>query len=192
MAHRILTLTAVVLFVAAAASITLAQAPEDPAHQELRALRAEVLKAITSGNVEDTLKFVHPNVVITWQNHDVVRGHQGVRDFMRRMGADAFRGYRVEPTPDDLTILYGGDMGVSFGTSVAEYRLLGMTLSFTNRWTATLVKEDGRWMLASYQVSNNVLNNPILTVLMWAGVLALIVGIVAGFVLGRRRVRRAY
>ncbi len=192
MAHRILGLTAVVLFVAVGATSTRAQTPEDPAHQELRALRTEVLSAITSGNVEDTLKYVHPNVVITWQNHEVVRGHQGLRDFMRRMGAEAFRGYRVPPTPDDLTILYGGDMGVSFGTSVAAYRLLGMNIDFTNRWTATVVKENGRWMLTAYHVSNNVLNNPLLTVLMWAGVLALVVGLAAGFVFGRRRVRRAY
>lgn len=172
-----------------------AQPTEDPVHNELRALRSQVIEAITSGDVERTLSYIHPNVVVTWQNHDVVRGHQGLRDFMQRTGKDAFRGYKVMPTPDDLTILHGGDTGISFGSSIGQYRLLGRSFEFTNRWTATLVKEDGRWLLASYHVSNNVLDNPLLNAatraLLVAAGIALIVGFVLGLVVGRRRKRLA-
>ena len=172
-----------------------AQPAEDPAHNELRALRSQVIEAITSGDVERTTSYVHPNVVVTWQNHDVVRGHQGLRDFMQRTGKDAFRGYKVLPTPDDLTILHGGDTGVSFGSSVGQYRLLGRNFEFTNRWTATVVKENGRWLLASYHVSNNVLDNPLLNAatraLFVAAGIGAIVGLALGFVVGRRRSRLA-
>ena len=190
------------VLIAAAVVLTLgfrsgafAQPSEDPAHNELRALRSQVTEAITSGDVDRTLSYIHPNVVVTWQNHEVVRGHQGLRDFMQRTGKDAFRGYKVLPTPDDLTILYGGDTGVSFGSSVGQYRLLGRTFEFTNRWTATVVKENGRWLLASYHVSNNVLDNPLLNAatraLFVAAGIGAIVGLALGFVVGRRRGRRA-
>ena len=154
------------LLVAALSSPAFLQAqtaatPEDPAHNELRALRTQVLDAIKSGDVERVLAYVHPNVVITWQNQEVCRGREGLREFYNRMGKDAFRGYKVDPIPDELTILYGGDTGISFGSSVAAYRLLGKEAEFKNRWTATLVKENGRWLLASYHVSNNTLDNPL-------------------------------
>ena len=110
-----------------------ANAAEDPAHAELRALRTEVIEAITQGDFDRVIKHVHTNVVITWQNGDVCRGHQGLREFFNRMGKDTFKGYKVPPTPDELTILHGGDTGVSFGQTVAQYKLLGKDIELKSR-----------------------------------------------------------
>src|SRR6185369_8770778 len=109
-------------------------AAEDAAHNELRALRTEVIEAITKGDFDSVLRHVHTNVVITWQNNEVCRGHKGLLDFFNRMGKDAFKGYKVPPTPDELTILYGGDTGISFGHTVAQYTIVGKTIEMTSRW----------------------------------------------------------
>lgn len=167
------------------------RAAEDPAHNELRALRTQVIEAITRGDNDAVMQHVHPNVVVTWQNAEVCRGVQGLRDFFSRTAKETFRGYKVPPTPDDLTILHGGDTGVSFGHVVAEYNLLGQTLEFRSRWTATLVKENGRWLLASYHISLNALDNPILGAakrsLVWIGAGSAVIGLLAGILLARRR-----
>jgi len=42
--------------------------PEDPAHNELRALRDDVLDAFNKKDLDRLLGHVHPNVVVTWQN----------------------------------------------------------------------------------------------------------------------------
>ncbi len=168
-----------------------AQPAEDPAHNELRTFRQNVTAAVRSGDIEAQLEYAHPDVVVTWQNNEVVRGHDGLREFMRRTGTDAFRGYEVEPTPDELTILAGDDTGISFGRSVARYSVLGEEYDFENRWTATLVKENGQWLLAAYHVSLNALDNPILnaatSLLYWVGGAALVIGVVVGVLVGRRR-----
>jgi uncharacterized protein (TIGR02246 family) len=168
---------------------------EDPAHEELRALRTQIIDAITKGDIDRVMLSVHPDVVITWQNNEVCRGHQGLREFFERMGKEAFKGYRKPPTPDELTILHGNDTGVSFGETVADYHLLGSSHQMKSRWTSTLVKENGRWLLAGYHISMNVLDSPILNAakraLYWAGGLALLVGVVAGFFLGRRTKTKA-
>ena len=178
------------------ASVSLAQKPpEDPAHNELRALRTEVVEAITKGDIDAIIKHLTPDVVITWQNNEVCRGHQGVRDFFIKSGKQTFKGYKVPPTPDDLTILYNADTGVSFGTSVGQFNLLGKDYEFHNRWTATLVKENGRWLLASYHVSLNILDNPLLnaakSAAYWIGGIALIVGLAVGLQIGKRRASAA-
>ncbi len=63
---------------------------------------------------------------------------------------------------------------------------MGMEFDLENRWTDTLVKEDGRWLIASYHVSANVLDNPVLSIAKkaayWSGGIALVVGIVLGMV----------
>jgi ketosteroid isomerase-like protein len=191
--HRLIPLLLVAALSPGFLHAQTAATPEDPAHNELRALRTQVLDAIKVGDVERTLTYVHPNLVVTWQNQEVCRGREGLREFYNRMGKDAFRGYKVDPMPDELTILYGGDTGISFGSSVAAYRLLGKEYEFKNRWTATLVKENGRWLLASYHVSNNTLDNPLVNTakraLYWAGVIGLIVGLALGLLVARRRKR---
>ena len=163
---------------------------EDPAHGELRVLRQELIGAIKNKDIDAQLKHVHPNVVVTWQNHVVCRGHDGLRDFMAKSGTTAFKGYKVEPEPDEVTILHGGDTGVSFGRSVGSYEL-GKEFEFENRWTATLVKEDGRWLVAGYHVSLNALDNPVLnaaTGFLWIGCgIAAFAGLILGWLIGRRK-----
>ena len=108
---------------------------------------------------------------------------------MQKGNSKAFKGYKVTPTPDDLTILYGGNTGISYGTSVGLFTVAGTEYELHNRWSATLVKEDGRWKLASYHVSMNVLDNPILNAakssLLWIGLVALVLGGVGGLIVGR-------
>lgn len=166
-------------------------AAEDTAHNELRTLRLEIIDAITKGDIEGVLGHVHPDVVVTWQNSEVCRGRNGLKEFFERMGKKSFKGYKVPPTPDELTILHGGDTGISFGEVVAEYRLLGKSYELKSRWTATLVKVDGKWQLAAYHLSMNVLDNPILTTarqgLYLGAAIALVIGILIGRMFTRRR-----
>ena len=101
------------------------------------------------------------------------------------MGKDSFKGYKVPPTPDELTIFHGGDTGISFGETVAEYRLLGKSYELKSRWTATLVKQDGKWLLAAYHISMNVLDNPILSAAKSGIYLGVVVALVIGILIGR-------
>lgn len=168
-----------------------AQGVEDPAHAELRVLRTQIIDAITQGDIERVMTQVHPNVVVTWQNSEVCRGKEGLKSFFDRMGKQTFKGYKVPPTPDELTILYGGDTGVSFGKVVGQYTLFGKELEFTSRWTATLVKENGQWLLASYHVSLNGLDNPLLNAaeksLIWVAAGTGVLGLLLGAFFARRK-----
>lgn len=178
-------------FLATAAFTLPVEAAEDPAHDELRALRTQVIDGIRKGDIDAVLTHVHPNVVVTWQNSEVCRGTDGLKAFFNRMGKQTFKGYKVPPTPDELTILHGGDTGISFGKVVGQYTLLGKELEFTSRWTATLVKENGHWLLASYHVSLNALDNPLLnsakSSLIGVAIGAGLAGLVVGWIIGRRK-----
>ena len=161
---------------------------EESAHNELRALRSEVLSAIAQGDFAKLLTFVHPNVVITWQNNEVCRGHQGLTEFMQRMGKAAFKSHKLPPTPDEPTIFHGANTGLSFGRTIALYKILGKEIEVTSRWTSTLVKENGRWLLAGYHVSVNALDNPLLNgakrALYWMGGIAGLLGLAIGWAIG--------
>lgn len=173
------------------------QAPstDEAVHNELRALRDGLLAAINKRDLDTQLGYLHPNVVVTWQNAEVSRGREGVRrylDGLLRGAAKVVDDYSTEVNVDELTILYGGDTGISFGSAVDHFKLSnGSTLDVPSRWSATLVKEGGKWLIASVHSSTNLFDNPLLAaakkLAYIAGGVALVVGLVAGFLLGRRR-----
>lgn len=170
--------------------------PSDEAtHDELRALRDGLLDAMGKGDIERELTFFHPNAVITWHNAEVSRGRDGIRKYLSRMleGPDkAVESFKADVTVDELTILYGGDTGVAFGSAVEHFAMTsGRTFDLPARWSATLVKENGRWLIASLHASDNLFDNPLLGLarrMAWiAGGVALVAGLLLGFLLGRRR-----
>jgi hypothetical protein len=180
------------LLVGSASSAQAQQAEEkkgqEALHDELRELRKGLTDAVLKQDVEAQLKYVGPDVIVTWQNGEVVRGPQGLKEFLAKNQGRTnriFQGYKEPPTPAELTILYDDDTGISYGTSVASYNLLGRQFDLTNHWTATVVRQDGRWVIAAYHVSSNILDNPLINAaknsLYWVGGIALLVGGLLGW-----------
>ena len=184
---------------ALACTLTLAtHAQEDPAHNELRTVRDGLLAGMNSGNIEAQLVFLHPNVVVTWHNAEVSRGRDGVRKYLDRMlhgQPKVVEKFGAEVKVDELSILYGGDTAIAFGSAQEHFTLAGgRSFDFTGRWSATLVKEGGKWLVANLHTSDNIFDNPMLNaakkVLWWIGGGALLAGVVSGWLFGRRA-RRA-
>ena len=169
--------------------------PEDPAHAELRQLRDKLLAAMNKSDLEGILGVLHTNVVITWHNAEVSRGRDGVRAYYNRImsGPDKYvESFNCNLNVDELTILYGGNTGISFGSADEQYTLAsGKKLSVKGRWTATLLKEGGQWLVTSLHASTNLFDNVLLDVakkMMKIAVgISLVAGAAIGWFIGRRR-----
>jgi ketosteroid isomerase-like protein len=188
-------ITVLALLLAPLPALSQDAATEDPAHNELRALRDGLLAAIKKGDIEQELTYLHPNVVVTWQNAEVSRGREGVRAYLNRMlngPSKIVNDYQLDLNVDELTILYGGDTGISFGGSREHFGLAaGQSLDYPARWSATLVKEDGKWLVASLHASTNLFENPFVgqmkKIVYVAAGGALVAGLIVGWLIGRRR-----
>lgn len=164
-------------------------------HNDLRALRDGLMDAINKGDIERELTYLDTNVVITWHNAEVSRGREGVRAYYNRLTGgpnklvEKFSG---EVKVDELTILYGENTGISFGSSVEHFVLTGgRKFDLNGRWTATLVKDNGKWLIASLHVSTNIFDNAMLDLEKKRAfeyiVVALVLGVSVGFFWGLRR-----
>lgn len=168
--------------------------PENPAHGELRAVRDGLLAAMNKGDIEAQLTYLHPNVVVTWHNAQVSRGREGVRQYLEktmRGPSKIVEKYNAVLSVDELSVLYN-DTALAFGSAQENFILTNhQSFSLHGRWTATLVKEGGKWLVTSAHVSDNLFDNPLLarlkTYLVWVGSGALLIGGLVGFLLGRRR-----
>ena len=184
-------------------------ASDEATHEALRTFRREVEAAFNkvgaSGRPEDfeeILKYVDDDVVLAAMNGTLAVGKQGLTEYFKRTMAGPTRTVKsVHHTfsPAALTKLYGGDTGISYGRSIGRYELAdGMSFEVDTIWTSTLVKKDGKWLLASFQFAPSIFDNPVankaLRMLYWGVGIAGVGGLLLGFLLGwvtRRGAARA-
>lgn len=175
-------------------AITLAQdepAAENPAHNELRALRETLLTAVEKSDIDGMLAALHPNVVVTFMDGTQCDGPDAVKAYFDRMlkGADGkppvVKAFRTDVDVAELTTLYGDDHGVAYGTAKSTFDLTdGSNFTVDGVWTAAVVKEDGNWKIAAFHSSAGLFDNPLLELATgWITKAAAIAG-VAGLVLG--------
>lgn len=190
---RLLPLVLLVVFAAGAAAQETPAAPEpkNPIHDELRVLRDRMFEQYQARNVDGLLQDVEENVVITWQNGERQLNREQFVEFYNKMMKGESRivqDVKSEFEVDGLSVLYGDATAVAYGTCVDHFQLTsGRDFTLNSKWTATVVKTDGEWKVASFHISSNIFDNPILSMaqswLVYAGIAGGVGGLVVGIVL---------
>jgi uncharacterized protein (TIGR02246 family) len=156
-------------------------------------------RALNANDIDAIVANVTDDVVFTTMNGDVARGPAAIRKYFETMmKGDNPRVRKVTASfeAEDLSNLYGPDFAVAFGSSKDQYELAGgENFEVAARWSATMVRRDGRWRIANFHYSTNMFDNPILRAqrkyLLGAAAAAGIVLAIVGFWAGRRTARRA-
>jgi ketosteroid isomerase-like protein len=157
-------------------------------HDEIRRMRDGALAALGRGDVNGILAHLHPNIIFAPMNGEIVRGPLQIRDYFNRMlkGPDRrVQNIQLKLDVAELADLYG-NTAVAYGTSEGYYKLTnGMEFTVNTNWTASLVRDNGKWLLTSFQAAPDVFDNPILEMQKKAAALqGGIAGLVTGLVLG--------
>ena len=193
MTHGVRALIFVLLAHAPAA---LAAPPDsnDPVYAELLKVRTGLVDAYNRKDLDGVLRLCHPQIVVTWQNGEVSEGRDGVKRYYEKMMVGPQRiveTMTADPTVDNLAVIYGGDTAVSRGQMNDHYQLTdGMRFDLNSRWSATLVKDGGEWLIANFHASVNAFDNPLLRMIakqasLWSGSIGALIGIVLGLVATR-------
>lgn len=173
-------------------------AADAPVHNELRALQKAMEDALNARDLDALLANVDDKLVFTAMNAESGYGKEHVRNYFNKMlngDKKIVENIKVDFVPDALATFYGPDVAVSAGNANSHYELTnGMKFDVVARWTATLVRKDGRWLVGTFHYSTNMFKNPVLDaqrkwLLMAGGGVALLLGIV-GFIIGRKTGRR--
>ena len=174
-------------------------------HNELRALRDGITEAFNklgaSGKEEDlgaVLQYVHKDVVLNAMNGDTSVGHDGIRQYFRKTMVGPNRTVQRiyhEFTVAALSTLHGDDTAIAYGSTLGRYSLIGgLDFEVNAIWLCTMVKEHGKWLVASFQFAPSIFDNPIANKLQrtvyWAGGIAAVIGIALGALLGRMSRRK--
>ncbi len=193
---RTLGLAAILLL---GASGVWAQDARQQDHEELRVLLRTIAQAISARDFQALASVLDRDFSVTtvdqkrFTSLDTFRAHweglfKGDRALVRKV--------TIKPTADELTRFLAPDVGLSSGTSEDTWEFTdGDVRVMKVRWTAVVHRVDGHWKLASAHVGTDLLDNPVVAAAKqglwklggWVGGGGLVVGALAGLLVGRRR-----
>ena len=169
----------------------------DADHAALRALRDKVATAIDNQDTKTLASCLAKPFVFIAVDQTAMTNESQMQEFFDRMfkGSGALvTSMKTEPQADILTRFVDSNTGVCYGSSKDTYTMKsGKVVEMNVRWSATVVKQDGDWKVSVAHVGTDFLNNPVLDGLknfakmigVGAGIGGLLVGFVAGRMLGR-------
>jgi ketosteroid isomerase-like protein len=180
---------------ASAPAQTVAPLPDEEAlHQELRDMKKIYEDAVNSGDMTPLAPIFNQEtsgvVALNQEFHSLQEMQKIFDDFKKDLGPGYV--YRVKLNPERSQIF--GDIAVARGTSDEYAKSYGHEYNLTTRWTAVLRRENGHWRLIRSQVTMDPLHNSVLdaiissitwTSLGWGAAVGAVVGLIAGFGLGR-------
>ncbi len=176
--------------------------PDHADHEDLRAMLKGATTAINEQRFGEVSQFFHPQLRVTTVNQEVIVKPEGLEPYFRSwVGKGQYVDtMKMTMEADELTEFHGegaSRFGICRGKGVEDYRLTdGRHLLLDTRWTATVVKDpQGQWKILALHLGTNFYDNPIVAQFQAAAtktgigglIGGLLVGGLAGFLLGRRR-----
>jgi len=175
-------------------------ASEAALHEELRGVKQRLVDAVNKKDADALFAEMSPEIYFTAMNNDHVHGLKDGRAYYDRMlkGASSFlNNMSITSEVDDPAKLYADNqVAVATGVSNTHFDIRGgLAFDVPLRWTATLERTSGKWKLAAIHFSADIGSNPLLSAATafwkWVALGAGVVCLVAGFLIGRIRRKKA-
>lgn len=172
--------------------------PEDQASEveRIHALLHEIEEATNTRDIQRLLRHATDDIVMLSKNGETLVGKAAVDAYVNKMLSAAgpvLTGMHTRVIQDGPPLIHGA-VAMAHGTSDDAYEFQGgMRLAIVTSWSATLVRQDGEWRIASLHFSFNLFDNPLLNAARFSVIVASGIGLVCGLLTGvlymRRRVR---
>jgi ketosteroid isomerase-like protein len=169
MKKMLVSLAAAALVLTFSGAARAAEPPPSPDreadHAALRALLVDATKAFNAQDLEKLFTFFAKEFVFTTVDQTVITDLAAAKrhyERMLRQPDSRITGVSVEPSADVLTRFTGEASGYCYGKTRDTYviRSTGRKVVTDGRWTAVVVKEEGRWKVAALHVGVNFIDNP--------------------------------
>jgi ketosteroid isomerase-like protein len=177
-----------------------AETGDEAIHEQLRALLHNIETAVNAQQYDQLALYFDAKTHVTPSNQETLSAPDQLKPYFDKwFGPGRFlKSIQMTLTADNLTELNAAkDFGIVTGSSFEKYVLTdGRHYDLPTRWTATVAKgADGQWRISTLHIGVDFTDNPLLNeakaaitqfaVIGVAG--GLIIGIILGWLLGRRR-----
>lgn len=190
----------IVLLLLLGTGLAMAQGAGDAAdHEALRKLKDDVVAAINTKNLAAIDPLLHKPFLATAITQETFNDPAKMRAWFEGLFTRPLlklSRLEMQAEADELAQIYTGTFAVARGSTKERYEMAdGRGFDIQGRWTATAIKENGRWSVLAIHDGTNFLDNPVINAIernalnvAFAGAgIGAVVGCVFGFFIGRRR-----
>ncbi len=184
----------VVGFIFISSSFAQVDGEREKDHEEIRQLLADVTNAINTEDKDNISSFFTKNYIYVGADQSVITHRKEFLEYYNKLlgGENALlKSLNFKPKALTKTKFIQDNVGIVYGESDDTYVLAnGHKTNVQSKWSATLLKEDGKWKVASLHNGVNFYDNPEITYFInfWKMIAlgTLVVGFILGFVVKGR------
>lgn len=152
-------------------------------------LEQDVKQAKNIDDVNAIFQYLHPNVLVVLENGRILHSITDLEKFIENpiyfdnvtIKKILVRKFSI----DQPMITLGSDSALINGKIQLKYVLSNAkNFELTSHWTATLIKENNKWTVRSYQATSNIFNNPMLDEARYDFYFIIVVTLLIGAILG--------
>lgn len=184
---RMLMLT-VVMFLAVFGYGKEVDSTREADHVLLRDLKSKFSEALNNRDVEALSACFAKNFVLTTVDQTTITSKEQLKEYWTKIfdSPDSIVAeMKSEPEADVLSQFIDENNAFCYGFSKDTYKMKkGFTTVINSRWTATVVKENGKWLITTAHAGVNFFDNPVITRKAKFDHKLIAVGFVGGLLLG--------
>lgn len=167
----------------------------DNDRHQMKLILNNIIKGVNEKNVEVITPYLLPDVVVTFYDGRVAVGQAAVADYFTKMltaKSPILTGVVIDGSEDKPATILNGNVAIAWGWIDNSLQFVnGSKLDVNGRWSTTMIKESDKWKIASIHFSTNIFDNALLNQaknsLMWVGIITLIIGLIVGWFIGKKR-----
>lgn len=154
-----------ILIFLASTQLSLAAEHREEDHAALRNLLSDVAMAMNERDVPKLVNSLASEFSVTTVDQKTLSSAKQLEDYFEKTfnsPNSLVTDLKISPEADVLTKFMGESSGYCYGDSLESYTMRdGRKVEMKSRWTASLVKENGRWKIAAVHAGVNFLDNPL-------------------------------
>jgi len=131
----------------------------------LRAIVKDFEEGINKKDMSILLKHVSPNVIVTFYDGTVITSIDEFNAYYEKMMEGPLRIVKDLKTTYTINApaTFYGDTAIGHGKTADNFELMrGLNFTLNGNWSATAVKVDNQWKVASIHFSSNLFDNELL------------------------------
>ncbi len=160
--------------------------------QQLLTIKDIIQKAINQQDLETIKKHLHDDVLVVFHDSEVAQGKAALQVYYddKMSGSSAvLSGFSTQAFVDAPAQFYE-NTALAYGHTIDQFEFAtGHVFELKSRWSASIEKQNNRWLVTSIHFSANLFDNPLLNtakdqLFLFTG-LAFLIGLILMFLISR-------
>lgn len=170
----------------------------DTDRHQMKLMLNDVVNKLNTKDFDGIMPYLNKNAVVTFYDARTAVGTTAIKDYLTKMvtgPAPVLKSFSVTAIEDVPALIYADNTAIGYGWTKNTFDFVtGEKMVIDGRWTVTLIKNNSKWEVVALHFSTNLFKNPLITSIehkiIFFGLIALILGLIVGYLSNRIFSRR--